>query len=116
MKVKCHDVFESWLDINDSIPRIDGYTNFRSDCKKKSRAKRTSGGLIVYCKNMIAGGVTKISSKIRDAIWLKFDQNYFGLENDLYIVITYIPPESSTYYVENSDFDHFDILSKEIER
>ena len=30
--------------------------------------------------------------------------------------MTYIPPESSTYYeAQNSDFDHFDILSRENE-
>ena len=44
-------------------------------------------------------------------IWSKL----FWLDNDLYVVIAYIPPQSSTYYVENSDLDHFDIPSTEIE-
>ena len=117
--IKQHDVFaivESWLDPKDRISRVDGYINFRSDRKKKSRAKMASGGLIVYCKSTLAGGITKCASKQNDVMWIKLDQIYFGLEKDLYTCMTYIPPESSTYYeAHNSDFDHFDILSREIE-
>ena len=117
--IKQHDVIaivESWLDPKERIPRVDGYINFRSDRKKQSRAKRASGGLNVYCKSTLAGGITKCASKQNDVMWIKLDQIYFGLEKDLYICMTYIPPESSTYYeAHNSDFDHFDILSREIE-
>ena len=41
-----HDLFavmESWLDRDDSCPVVNGYTNFRSDRKKKRKLKRGSG-------------------------------------------------------------------------
>ena len=62
-----HDIFaiiESWLDPGEGVPKIDGYTSIRSDRKKNSKAKRTSGGLIIYYKNNISNGIEKIASKL----------------------------------------------------
>ena len=114
-----HDIFaiiESWLDPGEVVPKIDGYTSIRSDRKKNSKAKRTSGGLIIYYKNNISSGIEKIASKLNDSIWLKLDRLYFGLDKDLYICVLYIPPVSSTYFNPAiSELDHFDVLSNEIE-
>ena len=93
-KVNNHDIFvivESWLDPADFIPEIKGYVHFRSDRKKKRRAKRCSVGIIINCKNHIAKGVTKLNSVSNDALWLKLCKNHFGLEKDIFICTAYIP-------------------------
>ena len=41
-------VLESWLDPEDACPVINGFANFRSERKKKCKAKRNSGGLIMW--------------------------------------------------------------------
>ena len=89
--IKKHHIFvieESWLEKNDACPVIPSYTPFRSERKKHPRAKRNSGGIIMYISHTIAKGVTKVSSRSNkggDAIWVKLDQTYFGLSSDLYI-------------------------------
>jgi len=98
--IKQHDIFailESWLDTNDSCPTIDGYVNFRSDRKKKRKAKRNSGGIIIYCRSNIVKGLSKIASSSNDILWLKFDSLFFGFPNDLYLCVSYLVPESSPY-------------------
>ena len=54
---------ESWLNKNDSCPLVSGYTPFRSERKKHPKAKRNSGGVIVFIKHVIAKGVTKIACR-----------------------------------------------------
>ena len=64
-------VLESWLDPENACPLINGFANFRSERKKKCKAKRNSGGLIIYCRQELVKGVTKIKSSSLDMIWLK---------------------------------------------
>ena len=49
-----HHIFvicESWLDKSDSCPAIPSYSNFRSERKRHPKAKRNSGGIIMYIKH-----------------------------------------------------------------
>ena len=59
--IQRHDIFcfvESWLPPNGVCPNVHGYTSFRSDRKNKhKKATRHSGGLLMYCKNDICGGI-----------------------------------------------------------
>ena len=90
---------------------IPGYQYFRSDRKKRKKAKRGSGGIVVFFKKEIKSGITKIHSQNIDSIWCKLSKNFFGLDKDLYICSTYIPPVDSFIH---KDYDVFNTLNSEI--
>ena len=117
--VNSHDIFvilESWLGADDSCPHMDGFLNFRSERKKKCKARRNSGGIIVYIRKNIAKGVTKIENSSTEAIWMKLDKLYFGLYKDLYLCAQYIAPRNSPQYIISDDgHDRHDKLSNEID-
>ena len=55
-------------------------------------------------------------STLKDAIWLKFDKNYFGLNKDLYLCIVYNRPRNSpTYVVSDDGEDMHDTIAREID-
>ena len=113
--IKSHDIFailESWLDHKEPCPPIENYNNFRSERKKKSKAKRNSEGMIIYCRKTLSKGIRKRKSSLQDILWLQLDRSFLGLPNDLYICVAYLPPESSVY-AKNTDL--FQDFSSEID-
>ena len=58
------------------------------------RAKRGSGGIAVYIKEQLTGGIEKIKDGnltiVEDRVWFRMCKEFFGLENDLYLGIWYI--------------------------
>ena len=75
--VNSHDIFlilESWLGPDDRCPHINGFTNFRSERKKKCKARRNLGGIIVYVRKEIARGVIKLDTSSTEAIWMKLEK------------------------------------------
>ena len=110
-----HDIFillESWLGPDDACPKIASYSNFRNERKKHRRANRHSGGILIFFRQNISGGISKISarsSSLGDVMWLKLSKQYFGMEYDLYLCAAYICPEK--HGVINEEHD---ILSEEI--
>ena len=59
---------------------------------KKCKRGRNSGGIIVFIKNTIRKGVVQLKSKIQDSMWLKLNRNFFGIQKDLYLCVTYRKP------------------------
>ena len=75
-----------------------------------SKAIRNSGGIIMFIKNDIVRGVTKVAARAGsggDAIWIKLDKNFFGIDNHIFMCGGYIVPRA--------DHEQFEILRKEIE-
>ena len=62
------------------------------------RAKRRSGGLICYIKDVISDGIQQIDGTIKheDRLWLKLNSSFFGFSSDLFLCFTYISPATST--------------------
>jgi exonuclease III len=87
---------ESWTNSNSKID-IAGYSNPIHSFRKyqNRRAKRSSGGLIVYIKNSIRKGVTLERNTIDCIIWIKLDKVFFNMDDNVFICFTYIAPESS---------------------
>ena len=105
---------ESWTNKH-SLIDITGYSNPIHSFRKyqNRRAKRSSGGLIVYIKDFIRNGVKLIQNTIDCIIWLKLDKNYFHIDDDIYICFTYIAPESSPVH-NMYNVDIFDQLEQDI--
>ena len=63
--------------------------------------------MIIYCRKTLSKGIRKIKSSSQDTLWLQLDRSFFGLPNDLYICVAYLPPESSVYAKNTDIFPDF---------
>lgn len=87
-----HDIIflsESWTNKNSEI-ELSGYKCFNYFRKFQHRnARRSSGGIVVYCKNDIANGVEVVKNHYDTIIWLKLDKIFFKLKR-MYICAGFI--------------------------
>ena len=108
---------ETWHN-KSSIIDINGFTTYHCPRPKYNRrAKRNSGGLVIYCKSALADGISTVKRNENGIMWIKFDKVFFNLENDIYVCHCYIPPENSRLYltVDNlRNFDFFDCISEDV--
>ena len=89
---------ETWTCKNDNLD-LNGFSHFhcnRPKCNK--RAKRNSGGIVVYFKNCLKDKISLVKMCENGIIWLKLSNSAFDTEKDIYICLTYIPPEGSQVY------------------
>ena len=86
---------ETFTNKNSKI-QLNGYKAVHSYRRlQNKRAKRSSGGLIIYIREQYQKGVKIVKNDIDCLIWLKFDKNFFQIQNDIYLAVTYIAPENS---------------------
>ena len=87
---------ETWTNKQSQI-KLSGYSNPIHSYRRlqNRKAKRSSGGIIIYIKDSIRKGVKLIRNNIDCLIWLKFDKTFFQIRNDLYLGMTYVAPENS---------------------
>ena len=90
---------ETWTDVKTDIT-FQGYTKVFHSFRKQQhrRAKRASGGILIYVKDSVSKGITMVKNDVDYIIWVKLDKTFFGLENDVFICVTYIAPENSQVY------------------
>ena len=69
-----------------------------------TKARRHSGGIIIYFKKEFTKGITylKEATLSQNRLWLKLDKMFFGLSQDVYLCAVYIPPISSPHYDNDS--------------
>ena len=92
-----HDICllnETWKSDESKIG-LPGIWDFSLIRPKLRKAGRHSGGLTVFCKEGIRKGV-KVSHHSEGFIWIKLDQQFFKLDNPLFICASYIPPEHTS--------------------
>ena len=79
---------------------IKDYT-YISSCRAKTnrKAKRNSGGFLCYVKDTIKEGIVQIScyKNSDDRIWIKLHASFFGFNQDVFLCLVYISPETSTH-------------------
>ncbi|MES9884415.1 MAG: reverse transcriptase family protein, partial [Sedimenticola sp.] len=87
---------ETWTD-NFSELNVDGFEFCALHREiKNPKAKRNSGGIVVYVRNALVDGNTFLTCVSDSHIWLKLSSNSFAFENDLYICAAYVIPEGSS--------------------
>ena len=109
-------VSEAWTN-NDQNLKVSGYAE--PICKhrvKKINAKRESGGLVCYFKNNIIDGISEVDFDFEDGLSLKMCKEFFGWENDLYLIFTYMRPCDSSRDDIDIDIDKFELLERQIAR
>ena len=71
------------------------------------KAKRGSGGIAVYIKEHLVRGLEQVQDTelkvIDDRVWYRLHKSFFGLENDLYIGLWYIPPSYSCRHTQTEE-------------
>jgi exonuclease III len=105
---------ETWL-VDSSYLKVKGYGIFRSDRGSHKKKQTGSGGVVVLYRSELTKGLKKISSKLKDILWIRLDKHFFKLENDVYIANCYLPPEDSVIH-KDLEGDVFDILNEEISK
>jgi hypothetical protein len=80
-----------------------GYRSFNN-----TRRDEKYGGVCILVKNEISKGVKQVKSTIVDVIVCKLDKYFFGLENDTFLVNSYIKPANTSSI--NSDVSGLDTL------
>lgn len=80
---------------------------------KSARTNKRSGGISVYVKNNIRKGITFLTRKYNDYIWLQLTREFFNLEKDIYLCFIYDPPGNSTY-THSLEENILDILEEDI--
>ena len=100
-------VSETWFDKNDDA-HVDGFEYYPLN-RRKSKGP-TKGGIGLFIKNNLKEHI-KLQDDIscENFLWCKLSRNYFGLNEDLYLCVVYIPPESSTRE-KKINMDHFSHL------
>ena len=107
---------ETWLKHTEQFNlEVKGYESIvicRSITNKRS--KRNSGGLVCYIKKDIMEGIERAEcdQKSNDRLWLKLSSTFFGLENDTFVCLCYISPETSTH--QSSRNNIWNLLKEEI--
>ena len=100
-------VCESWTSKTSNIT-ISGFESFPSHRPKvNKKARRCSGGVILYVKEHFVKGVSVIKDDTPDIIWARLDKDYFALENDLLLCLAYVMPSNSSgnTYIVHDIFD-----------
>ena len=100
---------ETWAN-DDSIQHCDliGYDKcFSLRKKSNSKAKRSSGGIIVYINKDIKAGISEQHSSHCDMIWLKLNRQFFNSEQDVYLCFAYLSPGNSMASINNGNLTDF---------
>ena len=86
---------ETWHEKKTNLS-IEGYDCFSCpQPKSNSRAKRGSGGVVVYFRHRLKNYVHFVELNQNSAIWFKLSKELFNFDVDLYLCLCYIPPEDS---------------------
>jgi exonuclease III len=105
---------ETWQATN-SVCEIDGYKCYaipRISCNMRSTRQRDSwnrGGVSIYVRTALEKGVKVVSTNAIGIVWVKLDKVAFNFVEDVFLGLTYIPPQNSTFYHAH-DVDFFDVL------
>ena len=89
------------------------YHTYQFNRPKVSKAQKYSGGIAILVKNDIKNAVSLVSSGLF-SIWLKLDKNFFHFDNDIFVCVTYLPPDNSTYS-NHCDINCMDLLEEQIQ-
>ena len=97
---------ETWTNEQSKI-ELEGFTCFMLNRNKHQRARRDSGGLVIYIRNEFCDGNTLVKVNEGCIIWVKLYGELFHIDSDLYVCLCYNTPVGSSRanYSDRSVFD-----------
>ena len=103
---------ETHCDTDDLIT-LDGFECIQINRTKKTKARRASGGIAILIKKHIRP-LIKIQKTSEISIWIQINKSFTKSSKDIYVCITYLPPENSTF-CRSTNEDPLELLSTQIE-
>ena len=105
---------ETWTNKSSNID-LKGYSKPVHSYRRyqHKRAKRSSGGLIIYIRDTFRKGIKVIKNKYDWLVWLKLDKHHFRMTSDVYLAVTYVAPENSPMH-KIHDEDPFRVIETDI--
>ena len=100
---------ECWISANCNVC-LDGYECLKKVRSMKKTARRPSGGMVIFIKSSLVGGVENVSFDFEDGLCLKLKKEFFGWESDLFIVHVYFKGDNSPRNDLNDGLSPFDRL------
>ncbi|GFR60920.1 DNA ligase 1-like protein, partial [Elysia marginata] len=88
---------------------LTGYDQICKHRQRKKAGKRDSGGRVCFVREEISKGVEEVSWKFEEGMYLKLCKDFFGWEEDLFVLSVYMRPVNSTCAdldVDVSCYDH----------
>ena len=117
--VKCmneHDIVffsETWTNMNSCID-VDDFVVFSKHRRRKKCARRDSGGLVCYFRKQVAGGVSEIEWQYEDGMCFKLDKDFFGWEDDVFMLCVYMRASNSTREDMAEGLNCYDIVTEKL--
>ena len=65
---------------------------------KYGKAVRCSGGIAVAVKMSLKQGITVLPSDTPDIVWLKLDEEFFKMRQELFVAFVYNSPKATSYW------------------
>ena len=91
---------ETWTNQHSNLT-LPGYEYLALHRPKCSKAKRSSGGIVVYYKSELSRYVSLYKQSDDNVLWLKIDKSLSKDDKDIFICVCYITPSNSK--VQTSD-------------
>ena len=114
-KYDCVFFSETWTNESSNLD-MDGFKCFSKHRKRKRRAKRDSGGVVVYFRDEVASGVYEEEWDCEDAMCFRLDRRVFGWKKDMFLLCVYMRPNSSTREGMNVNMNCYDLLEEQLAR
>ena len=100
-----HSSYKDKLDMN-------GYRTVKNVRPKSNTSNKFYGGLAVLAKQSICKGIKFLPITSTEFMWLKLDQAFFNIENDLYLCLAYCNPTSSSFTPPEGDI--FELIENKV--
>ena len=104
---------ECWINGNSKID-LNGYVPVSKPRRRRKNARRDSGGLVCYFKENIWEGVRECYWDFEDGLAFKLDKTFFSFNDDIFMIVPYMRPSTSTRNVLENGVDAFEILTDKI--
>ena len=114
-KILCsHDIFcLSEIHCSDeNVPMVEGYGCFKKCRGKSKKINRYFGGIAIYYRKSLRPGIKFIKDET-DYVWLKLCKSFFGMVKDVYLCLSYIPPEYDNYY-KSRGIDSISMIEEDV--
>ena len=93
---------------------IEGYHPIPRYRKKCNANNRYYGGMMLYIKQEIRGGVTIVNKEDSETIWIKLGKGFFKLQEDVFVGFIYVVPKQPCHTDTYLD-DRFSVIEREIQ-
>jgi hypothetical protein len=103
--IKQHDIIalaETHIGENDSI-NVEGYKSVKLCRPLTSKINRYFGGIAILYRQQLRPGLKFLEHRNNDYIWMQMCREYFGLDEDVFVCVAYIPPDNSSYCKARND-------------